>query len=49
MQASSETEDEEYEVAVEADQAGGRLDAVLAKALDTFSRTRQYQVLDAVA
>jgi 23S rRNA pseudouridine1911/1915/1917 synthase len=39
MQAS-ETEDEEFEVAVGADLAGGRLDAVLAKALPAFSRNR---------
>jgi 23S rRNA pseudouridine1911/1915/1917 synthase len=39
MQAS-ESEDEEYEVAVDATQVGGRLDAVLAKALPTFSRNR---------
>jgi 23S rRNA pseudouridine1911/1915/1917 synthase len=36
----SETEDEEFEVAVDADLAGGRLDAVLAKALPAFSRNR---------
>ena len=39
MQAS-EAEDEEFEVAVDADLAGGRLDAVLAKALPAFSRNR---------
>jgi 23S rRNA pseudouridine1911/1915/1917 synthase len=39
MQAS-ETEDEEFEVAVDAEMAGGRLDAVLAKALTAFSRNR---------
>ena len=37
---ASETEDEEFEVAVDAGQAGGRLDAVLAKALPAFSRNR---------
>src|SRR5690242_6641987 len=36
----SETEDEEFQVAVDAAQAGGRLDAVLAKALPAFSRNR---------
>jgi 23S rRNA pseudouridine1911/1915/1917 synthase len=35
-----ETEDEEFAVAVDAELAGGRLDAVLAKALPAFSRTR---------
>ena len=39
MQASG-TEDEEFEVTVEAELAGGRLDAVLAKALPAFSRNR---------
>src|SRR5688572_20036156 len=39
MQAS-ENEDEEFAVAVDAGQAGGRLDAVLARALPTFSRNR---------
>jgi 23S rRNA pseudouridine1911/1915/1917 synthase len=39
MQAS-EAEDEEFEVAVDAESAGGRLDAVLAKALPAFSRNR---------
>ncbi len=39
MQAS-ENEDEEFAVTVEADQAGGRLDAVLARALPAFSRNR---------
>ena len=39
MQAS-ESEDEEFEVAVDAGQAGSRLDAVLAKALPAFSRNR---------
>ena len=33
-------EDEEFEVAVDAELAGGRLDAVLAKALPAFSRNR---------
>jgi 23S rRNA pseudouridine1911/1915/1917 synthase len=37
---ASESEDEEYEVAVDATQVGGRLDAVLAKALPAFSRNR---------
>ena len=37
---ASESEDEEFEVAVDAGQAGGRLDAVLAKALPAFSRNR---------
>jgi 23S rRNA pseudouridine1911/1915/1917 synthase len=35
-----EIEDEEFEVAVDAALAGGRLDAVLAKALPAFSRNR---------
>jgi 23S rRNA pseudouridine1911/1915/1917 synthase len=39
MQAS-DNQDEEYEVAVDADQAGGRLDAVLARMLPAFSRNR---------
>jgi 23S rRNA pseudouridine1911/1915/1917 synthase len=39
MQAS-ESEDEEFEVAVDAGMAGGRLDATLAKALPAFSRNR---------
>jgi 23S rRNA pseudouridine1911/1915/1917 synthase len=39
MQAS-ETGDEEFEVAVDAELAGGRLDAVLARALEAFSRNR---------
>jgi 23S rRNA pseudouridine1911/1915/1917 synthase len=37
---SSTGEDEEFEVTVAADEAGGRLDAVLAKALPAFSRSR---------
>jgi 23S rRNA pseudouridine1911/1915/1917 synthase len=37
---ASETEDEEFSVTVDADLAGGRLDAVLAKALPAFSRNR---------
>ena len=36
----SEAGDEEFAVAVDADLAGGRLDAVLAKALPAFSRNR---------
>jgi 23S rRNA pseudouridine1911/1915/1917 synthase len=36
----SEAEDEEFEVAVDTALAGGRLDAVLAKALPAFSRNR---------
>ncbi|HVY52066.1 MAG TPA: RluA family pseudouridine synthase [Devosia sp.] len=36
----SEAEDEEFAVAVDATLAGGRLDAVLAKALPAFSRNR---------
>ncbi len=39
MQTSA-GEDEEFEVAVDAELAGGRLDAVLAKALPAFSRNR---------
>src|SRR6478752_6090738 len=39
MQAS-EAEDEDFAVTVDADLAGGRLDAVLAKALPAFSRNR---------
>src|SRR5436190_4668301 len=39
MQTSAD-QDEEFEVAVDADLAGGRLDAVLAKALPAFSRNR---------
>ena len=37
---ASEAEDEEFTVAVDAELAGGRLDAVLAKALPAFSRNR---------
>ncbi len=40
LMAEPEAEDEEFAVAVDADLAGGRLDAVLAKALPTFSRNR---------
>ena len=38
--SASEGEDEEFAVAVDADLAGGRLDAVLARALPAFSRNR---------
>ncbi len=37
---ASESEDEEFEIAVDAGLAGGRLDAVLARALPAFSRNR---------